>query len=60
MALICILMALAPFAVWTAANWQVFHVFQPLAPRLANDPGEDSYPGWQRWVKTWCLDFVST
>jgi hypothetical protein len=60
MALICILMALAPFAVWTARNWQVFHVFQPLAPRLANDPGEDSYPGWQRWVKTWCLDFVST
>jgi hypothetical protein len=31
-----------------------------LAPRYANEPGESSNPGWQRWVKTWCLDFVST
>jgi hypothetical protein len=31
-----------------------------LAPRYANDPGEDTHPGWQSWVKTWCLDFVST
>jgi hypothetical protein len=31
-----------------------------LAPRYANDPGEPVYPGWQRWMKTWCLDFVST
>jgi hypothetical protein len=60
MVLICIVLALAPFAVWTARNWQVFHVFEPLAPRYANDPGEGSNPGWQRWVKTWCLDFVST
>jgi len=58
--LVCFLLALAPFAVWTARNWQVFHVFQPLAPRLANDPGENTNPGWQRWTKTWCLDFVST
>ena len=35
-------------------------MIQPLAPRYANDPGEDTHPGWQRWVKTWCLDFVST
>jgi hypothetical protein len=41
-------------------NWQVFHVFQPLAPRYANDPDQGTYPGWQRWVKTWSLDFVST
>jgi hypothetical protein len=56
----CILLALAPFAVWTVRNWQAFHVFEPLAPRLANDPGEDSDPGWESWTKTWCLDFVST
>jgi Dolichyl-phosphate-mannose-protein mannosyltransferase len=55
-----VLLALAPFAVWTARNWQVFHVFEPLAPRYATDPGESSNPGWQRWVKTWSLDFVST
>ena len=60
MALICVLLALAPFALWTARNWQVFHVFQPLAPRLATDPGEDNHPGWERWTKSWCLDFVST
>ena len=59
-ALVCLLLALAPFAIWTARNQRVFHVFQPLAPRYATDPGEDTWPGWQRWVKTWCLDFVST
>jgi hypothetical protein len=59
-AVVCLLLALAPFTAWTLRNWQVFHVFQPLAPRYANDPGEETYPGWQRWVKTWSLDFVST
>ncbi|MGD0829801.1 MAG: glycosyltransferase family 39 protein [Terracidiphilus sp.] len=56
----CLLLALTPFAAWTARNWAVFHVFQPLAPRYANDPGQATYPGWQRWVKTWCLDFNCT
>jgi hypothetical protein len=60
MALVCVLLALAPFALWTARNWQVFHVFQPLAPRLATDPGEDPHLGWEAWVKSWCLDFNST
>ena len=60
MGVVCVLLALVPFAAWTVRNWRVFHVFEPLAPRYANDPGEESYPGWQRWVKTWCLDFVST
>jgi len=59
-AIACALLALAPFAIWTWRNWRVFHVVQPLAPRYAVDPGEDIDPGWQRWVKTWCLDFVST
>jgi len=60
MAVVCVLLALVPFAAWTARNWQVFHVFEPLAPRYANDPGQGTDPGWQRWVKSWCLDFVST
>ena len=59
-ALVCMLLALIPFAAWTLRNWQVFHVFEPLAPRMANDPGEDPHLGWQSWVKTWSLDFVST
>jgi len=57
---VCILLALAPFAAWTWRNWQVFHVFEPLAPRLATDPGKPTNPGWERWIKSWCLDFVST
>ena len=60
LAVVCLLLALAPFAAWTVRNWRTFHVVQPLAPRYATDPGEDTWPGWQRWVKTWCLDFVST
>lgn len=57
---VCVLLALLPFVAWTWRNWRTFHVFEPLAPRLAIDPGEDSNPGWERWVKSWCLDFVST
>jgi hypothetical protein len=60
MAVVCVLLALTPFAVWTARNWRVFHVIEPLAPRLATDPDESTNPGWERWVKSWCLDFVST
>jgi hypothetical protein len=60
MAVVCALLAMAPFAAWTWRNWRVFHVFEPLAPRLATDPGESTNPGWERWVKTWCLDFAST
>jgi hypothetical protein len=60
MGAVCILLALVPFGSWTARNWRVFHVFEPLAPRYATDPGEPINPGWQRWMKTWCLDFVST
>jgi hypothetical protein len=60
MALVCILLALAPFAAWTWRNWHVFQVFEPLAPRYATDPGESDHSGWESWVKTWCLDFVST
>jgi hypothetical protein len=59
-AIVCILLAATPFTIWTWRNWQVFHVFEPLAPRSAADPGEDTQPGFERWTKTWCLDFVST
>ena len=60
MAVVCALLAATPFAVWAGRNWRVFHVIEPLAPRLANDPGESTNPGWERWVRSWCLDFVST
>ena len=60
MAAVCTLIAITPFAIWTARNWKTFRVFQPLAPRLALEPDESPNLGWERWVKSWCLDYVST
>jgi 4-amino-4-deoxy-L-arabinose transferase-like glycosyltransferase len=54
------LLSLLPFAPWTIRNWRTFHVFQPLAPRYANDPGEFAAPGFVRWVKTFAADFTTT
>jgi hypothetical protein len=59
-ALLCGLISVLPFAAWTVRNWHTFHVFQPLAPRSATDPGEFKAPGFQRWSKTWMADFAST
>jgi hypothetical protein len=59
-ALLCGVLAVLPFLAWGIRNWQVFHVFEPLAPRYANEPGELPHIGWQHWVKTWCLDFTCT
>jgi 4-amino-4-deoxy-L-arabinose transferase-like glycosyltransferase len=49
----------APLLPWTVRNWRTFHLFQPLAPRYANDPGEFVPTGFNHWVKTWIVDYVS-
>jgi hypothetical protein len=54
------LLSALPFVAWSLRNWHTFHVFQPLAPRYANDPGEFVPLGYQRWTKTWMADFAST
>lgn len=54
------LLSIVPFFFWTARNVRTFRVFQPLAPRYATDPGEFTAPGFQRWMKTWTVDFSST
>jgi hypothetical protein len=54
------LVALAPLAPWTMRNWQAFHVFQPLAPRYVNDPGERVNLGFYRWMRTWAVEYNST
>jgi hypothetical protein len=59
-ALFCGLIAALPFGIWTLRNWHTLHVFQPLAPRSATDPGELKALGFQRWTKTWIADFAST
>ena len=53
----CVALTLVP---WTVRNWQTFHVFQPLAPRYANDPGETPPLGFARWFRTWAIEFAST
>jgi len=52
--------SLGPLVPWAVRNWRVFHVFQPLASRYANDPGEFVPMGFNHWMKTWVVDFVST
>ena len=49
-----------PFIPWTARNAYIFHVFQPLAPRSANDPGEVLLPGYGRWYRAWAIDYAAT
>jgi 4-amino-4-deoxy-L-arabinose transferase-like glycosyltransferase len=49
-----------PLVLWGVRNWQVFGVVQPLAPRQANDPGEAVPYGFQRWYRTWGIDYKST
>jgi 4-amino-4-deoxy-L-arabinose transferase-like glycosyltransferase len=57
LASLCVLLPLAP---WAVRNWRTFHVVQPLAPRYATDPGEKVPLGFQRWYRTWAIDFAST
>ena len=60
LALVAGLLSLLPFVAWTARNARTFHVFQPLAPRYANDPGEFASPGFVRWIRTLTADFTTT
>jgi len=49
-----------PLAPWTIRNWETFHVVQPLAPKYANDPNERVNYGFNRWYRSWAVDFAST
>ena len=59
-AVVAALLVGLPLLLWTARNWRVFHVFQPLAPRYANDPDEAVPLGFQRWFRTWAVDYKAT
>ena len=52
--------SLAPLVPWTIRNWRDFHRFEPLAPRYASDPDEFVPSGFDKWVRTWIVDYVST
>ncbi len=58
--LVTALLTLLPLVPWTIRNARTFHVFQPLAPRSATDPGEPVPTGFYRWYRTWGVDFSST
>lgn len=54
------LIVLLPLLPWTIRNERTFHIFQPLAPRQAIDPGETPPLGFQRWFRTWAVDYAAT
>lgn len=58
--LLCAILIGLPFVPWTLRNAHTFHVFQPIAPRLANDPGDTVPRGFQRWYRTFGVDFATT
>ena len=44
---------------WTIRNLRTLHHFQPLAPRYANEIDQPVLGGFNRWVKTWIVDYAS-
>ncbi|HXW93835.1 MAG TPA: glycosyltransferase family 39 protein [Terriglobales bacterium] len=54
------LAALLPLVPWTVRNWHTLQVFQPLAPRYANQANAFVHRGFERWMKTWIADYAST
>jgi 4-amino-4-deoxy-L-arabinose transferase-like glycosyltransferase len=58
--LIAAVCAVLPLAPWTARNWRTFHIFEPLAPKDAIDPGELDPVGFNRWFRSWGVEFQST
>lgn len=59
LAIVCAMVAL-PIAAWSVRNWRTFHVVEPLAPKSATDPGEFISKGFNRWYRTWAIEFKST
>jgi len=51
--------SLALLVPWTIRNLRTFHEFQPLAPRYANEENTFVPMGFNRWVKTWIVDYAS-
>ncbi len=57
--MIVAVVALAPLIPWTIRNFRTLHHFQPLAPRYATEKDEQVARGFNRWVKTWIVDYAS-
>jgi 4-amino-4-deoxy-L-arabinose transferase-like glycosyltransferase len=57
--LIVIVVSLSALMPWTLRNLHTLHEFQPLAPRYANEENAFVPMGFNRWVKTWIVDYAS-
>jgi hypothetical protein len=49
----------APLVPWTLRNLHTMHRFQPLAPRYATESNELVMAGFNRWIKTWMVEYTS-
>ncbi len=58
-AVIVLLLSVAPLVPWTVRNLRTLHVLEPLTSRYANEAHEFVPLGFNRWVKTWILDYAS-
>lgn len=59
-ATIFVALACFPLGIWAVRNYATFHIFQPLAPKHVNDPGEPVNLGFYRWLRTWSVEFETT
>ncbi len=57
--LILAVVSLATLVPWTIRNLRTFHEFQPLAPRYANEENAFVPMGFNRWMRTWIVDYAS-
>jgi Dolichyl-phosphate-mannose-protein mannosyltransferase len=53
------MVSLATLIPWTVRNLRTFHEFQPLAPRYANQENAFVPLGFNRWMRTWIVDYTS-
>jgi 4-amino-4-deoxy-L-arabinose transferase-like glycosyltransferase len=58
--LVLAVVSLATLIPWTLRNLRTFHEFQPLAPRYANQENAFVPLGFNRWMRTWIVDYTST
>lgn len=58
-ALLAGVFTVVPLVPWTVRNAVTLHEFQPLTPVAANTPGEYVPHGFDRWLKTWEIDYAS-
>jgi len=57
--LILLVVSLATLVPWTVRNLRTLQEFQPLAPRYANEENAFVPMGFNRWMRTWIVDYAS-